>query len=210
VYDRTIPNPDRGIGNKDHAPGQIANKQVLVRSLKLFFVRIHLMKWTNLRDQLFFLFKLMKNLSTLLIITVTWISTPAIGQEMEKVMEKRAREMHRVIGLSEKEQWKKFIQENYTQALIDKPMRVQTTENGETTTSQSKTPDNLEAKASMFQRIHDDFGKSKIISITPGESQAEMVVRIDGGLSATFILKFEKDQPYLIDGLGIEVQDVDR
>ena len=165
---------------------------------------------TNRRDRPFFPFKRMKKLSTLLIVTITWISTPAVAQEMQKVMEKRAREMHRVIGLSEKEQWKKFIQENYTQALIDKPMRVQTSENGETTTSQSKTTDNLEAKASMFQRIHDDFGKSKIVSVTPGDSQVEMVVKNDGGLSATFILKFEKDQPYLIDGLGIEVQDVER
>ena len=50
----------------------------------------------------------------------------AFAQEsMEKVMEKRAREMHRVLGLSRKDEWKKFVKENYSQSLIDKPMRVQ-------------------------------------------------------------------------------------
>jgi hypothetical protein len=145
----------------------------------------------------------------ILTIIVIGLGLPAWAQEMKKVMETRAREMHRVIGLSEKEQWKKFIKENYTQALIDKPMRVQTSENGATNTSESKTTDNLEAKASMFQRLHDDFGNSKIISITPGDAQVEMVVT-KGELSATFIIKFDKNQPYLIDGLGIEVQDVER
>ncbi len=63
------------------------------------------------------------------------LGVTAFAQEsLEKVMEKRAKEMHRVIGLTDKEQWKKFIKENFTQALIDKPMqaKVQTSENGKT------------------------------------------------------------------------------
>jgi|SRR5688572_3584650 len=151
-----------------------------------------------------------------LIVAIVGWCIPSLAQESaEKTMEKRAREMHRVIGLDDQEQWKKFMKENYTQALIDKPMRAvaETSDNGSTTTSstnEAKAADNLEAKAAMFQRLHEDFGKSKIISIKPGEEKLEMIVKNDGGLSATFILKFDKSKPYLIDGLGIEVQDVER
>jgi len=150
-----------------------------------------------------------------LMITIIGLGMPLVAQEMPEVMEKRAREMHRVIGSSDKEQWKKFMKENYTQALINKPMRAvsETSDNGTTKSSsanQTKVPDNLEAKASMFQRLHEDFGESKILSIKPGVEKLEMFVKNEGGLSATFILKFDKNKPYLIDGLAIEVQDVDR
>jgi hypothetical protein len=136
-------------------------------------------------------------------------------ESIQQVKEKRAREMHRVIGLDDKEQWKKFMKENYTQTLIDKPMRAvaETSDNGTTKTAStepSKQADNLEAKTAMFQRLHEDFGKSKIISIKSGDENLEMIVKSDNGLSATFILKFDKNKPYLIDGLGIEVQDVER
>ena len=62
----------------------------------------------------------------------------------------------------------------------------------------------------MFQLLHDDFGKSKIISITSGEGKVEMIVKNEDGLSGTFMLKFDKNKPYLIDGFGVEVEDVDR
>lgn len=150
----------------------------------------------------------------ILIVIIFGLGLPLLAQEIQ-VMEGRAREMHRVIGLSDKEQWKKFIKENYTQALIDKPMRavVQTSDNGSTSTSsesQPKVTDNVEAKAGMFQRLHEDFGKSKILSIKSSDGKVEMVVKNEDGLGGTFILKFDKNKPYLIDGLGIEVEDVDR
>ena len=129
-------------------------------------------------------------------------------------MEKRAKEMHRVIGLTDKEQWKKFVKENYTQTLIDKPMqaRVQTSDNGKTSnsTAETKAVDNLEAKAGMFQRLHNDFGNSKIISLTPTAEKIAMVLKNEMGMMGTFTLKFEKTTPYKIDGLGIEVGDVNR
>ena len=135
-------------------------------------------------------------------------------ESMEKVMEKRAKEMHRVIGLTDKEQWRKFVKENYTQALIDKPMqaRVQSSENRSTSTSSSETKsaDNLEAKANMYQRLHNDFGNSKILSLKPTGEKMEMVLKNDMGMTGTFNLKFDKKSPYLIDGLGIEVGDVSR
>lgn len=129
-------------------------------------------------------------------------------------MEKRAREMHRVIGLTDKEQWKKFVKENYTQTLIDKPMqaKVQSSENGKTSTSttETKATDNLEAKAAMFQRLHNDFGSSKLLSLKPTGEKMEMVLKNDMGMMGTFTLKFEKASPYKIEGLGIEVGDVNR
>lgn len=151
-----------------------------------------------------------------LIAAFVGLGLSSIAQEsIQQVKEKRAREMHRVIGLDDKEQWKKFMRENYTQTLIEKPMRAvaETSDNGPTKTSstdQSKQADNLEAKTAMFQRLHEDFGKSKIISIKSDEEKLEMIVKSDDGLNATFILKFDKNKPYLIDGLGIEVQDVER
>jgi hypothetical protein len=60
-------------------------------------------------------------------IVVLFIFSQALAQEIS-VMEKRARELHRVINLNDKSAWIKFIKENYTEALIDKRMtaKVQT------------------------------------------------------------------------------------
>jgi hypothetical protein len=131
----------------------------------------------------------------------------SFAQELS-VMEKRAREMHRVISLSDKQQWINFIKENYTQALIDKQqtMKVQSSENGNISSSKEemKETDKLEAKAKMFQRLHDDFGGSKIVSIKPGGNILEMVLDNGDGLIGTFTLRYEKTKPYLIDGIGVE------
>ena len=126
---------------------------------------------------------------------------------MEKTMEKRAREMHRVIGLNSKDEWKKFIQENYTKALIDKPMqaKVSTSDSdAPNSSSETKSAGNIEAKASMFERLHDDFGGSKIASIKATGDKLEMVLD-NGDMAGTFVLKFSKEKPYLIDGMGIQV-----
>jgi hypothetical protein len=146
----------------------------------------------------------MKILLTLLVCV---IASPLWSQEVT-VMEKRAREMHRVIGLDDKQQWIKFIKENYTQALIDKQqtMKVQSNDNGTVSTSKEeiKESDKLEAKAKMFARLHEDFGGSKIVSIKPDGNKLEMVLNNGDGLIGTFKLLFDKNKPYLIDGIGIE------
>lgn len=146
----------------------------------------------------------MKILLTLLAFTIV---SPLFAQDAS-VMEKRAREMHRVIGLDDKQQWIKFIKENYTQALIDKQqtMKVQSNENGNVSTSKEeiKESDKLEAKAKMFARLHEDFGGSKIVSIKPDGNKLEMVLNNGDGLMGTFKLLFDKNKPYLIDGIGIE------
>jgi hypothetical protein len=129
-------------------------------------------------------------------------------ETMASVMENRAREMHRVINLSDKQEWIKFIKENYTQALIDKQqtMKVQSNENGNTTTSKEeiKEADKLEAKAKMFARLHEDFSGSKITSLKSKEENLEMILNNGDGLIGTFKLRFDKNKPYLIDGIGIE------
>jgi len=149
----------------------------------------------------------MKNLFYLLILIS--ISTNTFAQEsMATIMEKRAREMQRVINLSDKQEWIKFIKENYTQALIDKQqtMKVVGNENGSTTTSKEemKETDKLEAKAKMFARLHQDFSGSKIVSIKSKDENLEMVLNNGDGLTGTFKLKFDKNKPYLIDGIAIE------
>ena len=143
----------------------------------------------------------------LLSITVFFIVSQTLAQEVT-IMEKRARELHRVINLNDKQAWIKFIKENYTQALIDKPMtaKVQTNDGGSLTSAKEelKDSDKIEAKAKMFARLHEDFSGSKIVSIKPEGDKLEMILNNGDGLTGTFKLRFEKAKPYLIDGIGIE------
>jgi hypothetical protein len=127
---------------------------------------------------------------------------------LDNAMEKRAREMHRVILLNDKTAWETFVRENYSQSLIDKPMRAQVSSsvNGATATSESKTATGIREKAMMFERLHDDFGDSQIRSLTPKGDTMEMVLQNTDGLTGTFSLKFQPASPYLIDGLGVNVK----
>jgi hypothetical protein len=129
-----------------------------------------------------------------------------------KAIEKRAREFHRVIGLDDKEQWKKFITENYTQAFINKPMKavVKTSDQSTTTSQTSVTGESVEEKSGMFQRLHQDFGSSKILSLKPRDENLEMILESTNGLKGVFNLKFDKKAPYLIDGISIEVGTINR
>lgn len=150
---------------------------------------------------------------TLLIVALSLSLNPVLGQDsMEKVMERRAREMHRVIGLDNPDQWKKFIKENYTKALINKPMQAKIeggTSGSDSGTTSSTFDGNIEAKAGMYQMLHNDFGGGTIKSITTSAENLDMRITADG-MTGTFSLRFSKDSPYLIDGLGIEVGDIRR
>jgi len=148
----------------------------------------------------------MKKIITLLVLSLIGFGVRA-QETMQQVMEKRAREMHRVICLSDKEQWKKFISENYAQALIDRPMKTQVSKSDDSGTSPEKkeTPSNLDGKVNMFQRLHDDFGGSKIISIKPNGDKLQMVLG-NAELSGTFNLKFAATKPYLIEDVRIQVE----
>jgi hypothetical protein len=123
-------------------------------------------------------------------------------------MEKRARELHRILGVDDKEQWKKFMKENYTKAFLERPVKskIETRDKeSDQPTATTTTADNLEQKAQMFQRLHNDFSKSKIISLKPEGEKVDMILENTSGLRGNFEIKFEKDKPYLIDGIGIQV-----
>lgn len=144
----------------------------------------------------------------MIVLIFLWIPfTFSSAQESkEKVMEKRAREMYRVIGLDDKEQWKKFISENYTQALIDKPMtvKVEQSESDRSSASTKDTMAGVEEKSMMFQQLHSDFGASKLASLTTASQTVDMVLENKSGLRGIFKLTFEDKSPYLIRGIGIE------
>ena len=142
-----------------------------------------------------------------LLLVIVFFCKNGFSQELQQTMEKRAREFHRVIGLTDKDQWKKFIQENYTKALIEKPMKAKMVKQGEEgSSSESKEiKGTVEDKVNMFQRLHDDFGGSKIVSIKPNGENLEMELSA-GDLSGVFKFKFDKNKPYLIDGLGVQVE----
>jgi hypothetical protein len=133
----------------------------------------------------------------------------AMAQDsMEQVIEKRARELYRVLGLAQVDDYKKFMRENYTQALLDKPVKMNRQVNdSETGDSQSsKKVDNLEAKAQMYTQLHQDFGGSTIISIKPTGNKVELVLRNPEGLTGTFTLTFQSVKPHLIEALGIQAE----
>jgi hypothetical protein len=127
-----------------------------------------------------------------------------------KTIEQRAREFHRVIGLDDKEQWKKFITENYTKSLIEKPMKAVVKTSDQQNTEVKTSMENIEEKTAMFQRLHQDFGNSKIRSLKPNGENLEMVLEGSKGLIGTFNLAFDKKSPYLVDGIGIQVVGTNR
>ena len=141
-----------------------------------------------------------------LILTVlTFISLSTFAQDAS-IMEKKARELHRVISQDDKALWTKFVKENYTAALIAKPMNGKVSTNGaETSLSEAtKASNDVEAKANLLGRLHQDFGASKIVSIKPVDDKLDMVLSTDTGLTGTFNLRFTKEN--LIDGFGVRAE----
>jgi hypothetical protein len=146
----------------------------------------------------------------LLFIVFALIGFSAIAQDsMEKIMEGRSRELHRVLGLTSSDDYKKFMRENYTNALLNKPVRMSkevSDSDGGNESNKSEGMDNLEAKAQMYTMLHQDFGGSKIISLKRTDNKINLVLRNDSGLTGTFTLTFEKNKPYLIETLGIQAE----
>jgi hypothetical protein len=131
----------------------------------------------------------------------------ALSQSMKEVMEKRSKEMIRAIGSDSKEDWKKFIKENFAQSLIDKQMRATVdTGDGKTAAPSTTAPaDKIEAKAKMFGQLHQDFGKAKITSLKPADEKMDVTIEGEEGMAGTISLIFDKVSPYMITGLGIQV-----
>lgn len=142
-----------------------------------------------------------------LIFILVTLSASAYAQEsMESVMEKRGRELIRVIGIDDKETWRTFIKENYTQQLIDKPMRAKVeTSNGSSTTSETTPGNNLEGKVAIYERLHQDIGKGKIISLKRTDNKLDIEVKGESAGNITFGLTFLKEAPYLVDGFSVQI-----
>ncbi len=122
-------------------------------------------------------------------------------------MEKRANELHRVMGLNEKEQWKKFMLDNYSKSLLERPVKssTKTSEEGSTPSTSSSTADKLEEKLKMFERLHSDFGNSKVVWMKTVNEKIEMILENTSGLKGNFSIAFEKQSPFLIDGIIIQI-----
>lgn len=147
---------------------------------------------------------------SLLFIVFAVVGFAAIAQDsMEKIMEGRARELYRVLSLTSSDDYKKFMKENYTKALLDKPVKMSkqvSDSDGGNENSKSEGMDNLTAKAQMYTQLHEDFGGSKIVSLKRTENKIDLVLRNDSGLTGTFTMTFEKNKPYQIEGLGIQAE----
>lgn len=143
----------------------------------------------------------------LILLLAVALSVQCFSQTLEEEMEKKAREFHRVIGLNDKGQWKKFIQENYAKSFIERPMQTKVSgqEGGSETSTTTNVQGTIEDKVKMFERLHEDFGDSKIGSVKTTGEGVEMV--LDGeDITGTFKFKFEKTKPYLITGIGMNAE----
>jgi hypothetical protein len=151
--------------------------------------------------------KNMKILCTASLLCITMINCFA-QTNAEKQMEKQAREMFRVVTINDKSLWMKFMQENFTKNLQEKPFRkeVATTNDKDVVISKSdETNTQLEAKLGLFEQLHQDFGKGKITSIKTVSNESEVNLESEG-LNATLKLTFTTKAPYLIDGIKVNVK----
>ena len=65
----------------------------------------------------------------------------------------------------------------------------------------------LEGKIKMLARLNEDFGGGKLISVVATGDEVEMVATTGHGDQGRFKLKFEKNAPYLIDAMMVELGD---
>jgi hypothetical protein len=149
----------------------------------------------------------MKKTLTLILLLISFIAS---GQsDKDKTLELRARNLHKAITKNDKAGWKKYMTENFTRALIDRPMRAKlvTSEDDNTSSNAASNTENpMEVKLAMFERLHEDFGKGKISSVKVDGHKVEMIVTTGGGMTGVFRLDSEPNTPWLIDKLGIEVE----
>ena len=144
----------------------------------------------------------------LLICLFAFVGAFAQGKK-QTTKEKRARELHRVIGLNDKEQWKKFMTENYSKSMLERPVKsnVEKTEKESSTSNNTSKADVLEEKLKVFERLHGDFGKSKIVSLKPVSDRIEMILENTTGLKGVFNINFEDQSPFLINRIAVEIKE---
>lgn len=102
----------------------------------------------------------------------------------------------------------KFVKENYTEALINRKMRVEVQGGPPDGGAKANTDNevNLEAKVGLYQHLHDDIGKGTITSIKIDGDNADVQVKGETGLNLTFALKFTPDAPHLMDGFMVQAR----
>ena len=146
----------------------------------------------------------MKQMITILLVA---IFASASGQQSNvKILEQRAKDFHNAISKNDKEVWRAFMKSNFTQTLIDRPMRAQiSTSENDGTSSSTNSETRVDEKLGMFQQLHDDFGTATINSITVTGNTVKMVVTA-GRMKGIFSLDAESKSPWLIDKMGIEVE----
>ena len=149
----------------------------------------------------------MKNLFFLLCFFVV---AGALAQtKKQTVIEKRARELHRVIGLNDQEQWEKFMKENYSKDMLERQVtsKIRTNEKEVTSSTSTDTTDKLEEKVKAFERLHRDFAISKIKSIKTVGERVEMILENSSGLNGNFNITYESQSPFLINRIAVEIND---
>jgi hypothetical protein len=133
----------------------------------------------------------------------------AFAQDTKQAtMEKRARELHSVIGKNDKETWKKFMKDNYTKSFLERPVKtsIKTTEKeSSSSASVTSTADTMEDKLKIFERLHHNFADSKIVSLKPVDEKIEMIIENASHMKGIFSIAFENKKPYLIDGIRAEM-----
>lgn len=124
----------------------------------------------------------------------------------KKIMDAKAREFYRVIKLDDREVWKKFIRENYSEEFINKPSSRRVMVDGEEKSETTATTgtDKVDAKADLFQMLHRDFGDSNLTSLTIDKNIATLVLSTPDGLRGTFTITHQQQAPYLIENMGVE------
>ncbi len=148
----------------------------------------------------------MKKVVVTLALFSLFVVFTAQAQDKKTIIENRCKELVRVLNLGEKDQWRKFIKENYTEAWINKKMRLQVQggpDGGAPANNNNETTE-LESKVGLFQRFHDDLGKGTISDIKIDGDNADVQVKRETGLDLSFALKFTPVAPHLIDGLGVQ------
>lgn len=148
-------------------------------------------------------------MKTLVSFLFVFVAFNAICQsDNSKILEQRAKDFHNAISKNDKDVWRNYMKENFTPALIERPMRarVATTESDGNSNSTTNSETKIDAKLSMFEQLHGDFGNSKLSSVEVSGKKIEMVLNSTNGMKGVFSFEVEEKSPWKIDKMGIEVK----
>jgi hypothetical protein len=64
----------------------------------------------------------------------------------------------------------------------------------------------LEERAQMFKRLRGDFGTMKVTKVLKASAtEVQLLIPNKEGIEATFTFSFSADKPFLISGIGVEI-----